>query len=208
MIHPYHGLQGHDDRLKVDSLVKGVIVHIAHIAQLLLGLIQGLVDALGDDLAVIGDEETQANAQAPAEARAAGAAALDLAGPGGTEDAGANEGPQPLVVVKAPLPLVHLAALAVPKGVQAAQGPAVLVRDGVVALQNGVQIIVVPERPPAGCLKAHGLGGHVAHDELVLVHIDGAVVQVVRRGMGPAQDGRQALVLFPGLDDQFGLFPT
>ncbi len=208
VIHAHHGLQGHNDGLEVDGLVEGVVVHVADIAQLLLGLIQSLVDALADDLAVIRHEEAQADAQAPAEPRAAGAPALDLAGPGGAEDAGADKGPQPLVVVEPALPLVHLAALAVPEGVQLPQGSAVLVADGVIALQDGIQIVIVPEGAPAGRLQTHGAGGHVAHDELVLIHEDGAVVQVVRRRLGPAQDGGQTLVLLPGLDDQPGLLPA
>ena len=205
VVHADHGLQGNDDGLEIDGLVEGIVVHIADLAQLLLGVVQGLVDALADDLAVVGHEEAQADAQAPAEAGAAGAAALDLAGPGGAKDAGADEGPQVLIIVEAALPLVHLTVLTLPEGVQAAQGGPILVGDGVVALQDGVQIVVIPEGTPAGGLQAVGFGGHVAHDELVLVHIDGAVVQIVGGGVGAPQDGGKALVLLPGLDHQLGL---
>ena len=84
VVHAHHGFQGDNDGLEIHGLVKGVIIHITDLTQLLFGLIQGLVDALGDDFTVVGDKEAQADAQTPAEACAAGAPALYLAGPGRT----------------------------------------------------------------------------------------------------------------------------
>ena len=168
---------------------------------------QGLADALADDLLVIRHEKAQADAHAPAEARAPRAPALGLVLPGRAEDAGADKGPEVPVVIEPALPFIDLTALSFPEAVVAAQLRPIPVADGEAALRahHGIQILVLPEGAPDGGLHAVGNGGDVSGDELVFVDVDGALVQVVRGGVGVFQHGGQSLVLFPGFDEIAGL---
>ena len=207
VVHPDHGAQGDDDGLEILALVEGIGVVIGQFPQLLLGVVQRLADALADDLGIVRHEEAQADAHAPAEAGAAGAAPLGLVLPRRAQNAGADEGPQVPVVVETALPLVDLAALSGPEGVVAPQLRPVFGADRETAVRahHRIQVVVVPEGAPDRGLHAVGDGGDVAGDQFVVVDVDRAFVQVVRGGVGVLQHHGQALVPFPGLDEISGL---
>ena len=207
MVHSANGFQCNNHCLQVASLVEGVVIGVADVLQFFLGFVQSVLDALGNDLAIVGNEEGQADTQAPAETGAAGTTAFALIGPGRTQNTGLDEGPESFIVIEAALPLVHLAVLLLPEIIIGTENGTVLIRNGVLTVfYNGVQVIVIPEGTPHGGFQSIGLCCHITDNQLIIINIQRSLVKIVRGGMGPFQYRGQTLMPFPGLDDHAVFF--